>query len=252
MPDRFDLDGKVAIITGASSGIGAAIGVELAGAGASVALVGRNRGRLTAAVESVEGAGGGRAAAVETDLTSDGGPAQIVGETLEVFGRIDVVVHAAGLFKPEPFADTTDDLLDEQWKTNVRAPYRLTQAVLPHLEEGSAIIFISSIAGHVGFLNSSAYCATKGAVELLVKALANELAPRGIRVNAIAPGNVRTPMNEHLLADPDYEQTMVDATPAGRIGEVEDIAPAVLFLASGAAKYVHGASIVVDGGWVAA
>jgi NAD(P)-dependent dehydrogenase (short-subunit alcohol dehydrogenase family) len=110
---------------------------------------------------------------------------------------------------------------------------------------------VSSIAGRVAFPNSAAYCATKGAVELLTKALAVELAPRGIRVNAIAPGNIRTAMNEELLQSKEWEQMYLDGTPYGRVGVVEDVAPLAVFLASDAARYIHGESILVDGGWTA-
>jgi NAD(P)-dependent dehydrogenase (short-subunit alcohol dehydrogenase family) len=153
--------------------------------------------------------------------------------------------------KKAMLTETTDAILDEQWDVNVRAPFRLARTAVGRMPAGSSIIFISSICGHAGFPNSSAYCATKGAVELLVKSLTAELSPRGIRVNAVAPGNVRTSINAHLLADPTYEQQMLDATPAGRIGEVGDIAPAVVFLASESASYIHGSSLLIDGGWIA-
>jgi NAD(P)-dependent dehydrogenase (short-subunit alcohol dehydrogenase family) len=174
-----------------------------------------------------------------------------VDSAIEAFGALDVVVHSAGLFWPKPFEDTSLDDLDAQWLLNVRVPFELSQVALPHLGPGSSILFISSIAGYVGFPNSSAYCATKGAVELLAKALAVELAPGQIRVNVIAPGNVRTPMNEHLLARPEYMEAMLDATPSRRIGEVADIAPFAVFLASDAASFMIGSSVLIDGGWAA-
>ena len=150
-----------------------------------------------------------------------------------------------------PLADAPLEDFDEQWRINVRAPYALTKAALPHLAPESSVIFVSSIAGQVAFTSSAAYCATKGAIEQLTKALAVELAPAQIRVNAIAPGNIRTPMNEELLRDPAYEQMYLDGTPYGRVGLVEDVAPLAVFLASDAARYIHGESILVDGGWAA-
>lgn len=250
MASDFELDGTRAIVTGASSGIGSEVARALGAAGARVALVGRDAARLAQADAAVA-ATGAETATIAVDLTAEEGPAQVVEQAAAALGGIDVLVNAAGVFLPTPFEETTDEILDQQWQVNVRAPYRLTRELLPHLSAGDSVIFISSIAGHVGFPNSSAYCATKGAVELMVKALTMELAPKEIRVNAIAPGNVRTSMNAHLLADEGYMEQMLAATPAGRVGEVDDIAPAVVFLASPASKYVHGASLLVDGGWAA-
>ncbi|SFO51200.1 SDR family NAD(P)-dependent oxidoreductase [Amycolatopsis rubida] len=250
MASAHPLRDRIAVVTGASSGIGAQIARELGSAGARIALVGRDSQRL-AAVAGELTAMGAEAEPIVADLVAASGPQEVVDRTLARFGGIDVLVHAAGVFLPTPFADTTDELLDAQWATNVRAPFRLTRTAAGHLKDGSSVIFVSSICGHVGFPNSSAYCATKGAVELLVKSLTAEFAPQGIRVNAVAPGNVRTSINAHLLADSGYERQMLDSTPAGRVGEVGDIAPAVAFLASPAASYIHGVSLLIDGGWVA-
>lgn len=244
------LRGKTAIVTGASSGIGSEIAREMHAAGARVLLVGRNEERLEDCARSIS-SDGGEVDHLSVDLTGDNAPQLILDHAAKCFGDIDILVNAAGVFTPTPFPDTTDQILDDQWNTNVRAPFRLTRAAVDRMREGSSVIFVSSICGHAGFPNSSAYCATKGAVELLVKSLTAELSPRGIRVNAVAPGNVRTNINAHLLADVDYERRMLESTPAGRIGEVEDIAPAVVFLASPAASYIHGASLLVDGGWIA-
>jgi NAD(P)-dependent dehydrogenase (short-subunit alcohol dehydrogenase family) len=240
------LDGKVAIVTGASSGIGFAIAVAMSEAGAKVVLVGRDEERLGRCAER-----GIEHRVVAVDLISDEAPARIVAEALSAFGAVDSLVHSAGIFWPKPLAQAPLEDFDMQWKVNVRAPYALTQAALPHLKRDSSVIFISSIAGHVAFSNSSAYCATKGAIEILTKALAVELSPAGVRVNAIAPGNIRTPMNEEMLRSKAYEQMYLDGTPYGRIGVPEDIAPLAVFLASDAASYIHGESILVDGGWAA-
>ena len=240
------LDGKVAIVTGASSGIGAATSKALGAAGAKVVLVGRDGPRLADAAAGVP-----EHFLLALDVTGDGAPATIVEHTLSAFGRIDVLVHSAGLFEPGPFDQLDAESLDRQWRTNVRAPLLLTQAALPHLDAGASVVFVSSIAGHVGFQDSTAYCATKGALELATRALALELSPRGIRVNAVAPGNIKTPMNEELRTTTDYEAVCNAATPAGRFGEADEIAATILFLASDAASYVHGASLLVDGGWTA-
>lgn len=249
MTASFRLDGKVVVVTGASSGIGAGAAVAVAEAGGTVVLVGRSPDRLASTAEAV-GAAGGRSTSVAVDLRDDDAPAVVVAAALDAFGRIDVLVNAAGIYRMASIEDTTDAILDEHWHANVRAPYRLTREVVPHLGSGSSIVFISSMSGHVGSPNDSAYCASKGAIELIVKALATELAPRGIRVNAIAPGNVHTPINAELIT-PELEAEIRATTPAGRIGEVDDIAPAVVYLASDASRYVVGASLAIDGGFVA-
>jgi NAD(P)-dependent dehydrogenase (short-subunit alcohol dehydrogenase family) len=242
----FALDGRVAVVTGASSGIGAAIAEALSQSGARVVLTGRDEARLREVAARV-----GDHHVVAADLAEDGAPAAVVDETVRVFGALNVLVHAAGIFWPKPFAEAPLSDFDEQFRVNVRAPYALTQAALPHLRPDGSVIFISSIAGHVGFPSSTAYCATKGAIELMTKSLAMELAPIGVRVNAIAPGNIHTPMNARFFESDDYNRSMIERTPFGRVGVVEDIAPVAVFLASDAARYVHGESILVDGGWAA-
>lgn len=249
--EKTRLDGKTAIVTGASSGIGKGIAEAMAEAGARVVISGRDATRLAETAAVIEQAGG-RSHSVTADLTAPGACAELVRASLDAFGSIDCLVPSAGIFWPKPFEETTLADLDRQWEINVRAPFELSQLALPHLSAGSSIIFISSIAGYVGFPNSTAYCATKGAVELLTKALAVELAPRGIRVNVIAPGNVLTHMNEHLIAKPEYEKAMLDATPSRRIGDVAEIAPFAVLLASDAASFMYGSSVLIDGGWAAA
>ncbi len=240
------LDGKVAVVTGASSGIGLACAVALSEAGAKVVLVGRDRARLEECAARCD-----NHHVVVADLTADDSPARIVDEAIGAFGAVNALLHSAGIFWPKPLVEASLEDFDMQWRVNVRAPYALTKAAVPHMGRDDTVIFVSSIAGQIAFPNSSAYCATKGAVEQLTKALAVELAPQGIRVNAIAPGNIRTPMNEELLEDPEYEQMYLDGTPYGRVGVVEDVAPLAVFLVSDAARYIHGESILVDGGWAA-
>jgi len=250
MSMRIDLEGKVALVTGASSGIGAAIARALGDAGADLTLVGRHRERLESVASDIR-ALGVRAMTVECDLDEDAAPSRVVDEAVGRLGRIDAVVHCAGLFLTGP-ADQSAESFDRQWRTNVRAPFHLTVAALPELRRRrGAVVFLSSIAGRIGFPDSTAYCATKGAIELLTKSLAMEEAPNGVRVNAIAPGNVETPMNAHLMADPSYLQDMLDATPLGRNGQVDDIAPLAVLLVSDQGSYITGESVVVDGGWTA-
>jgi len=244
------LDDQVAVVTGASSGIGAHIAQTMAQAGARVVLVGRDLARLESGRDAIA-AEGGEAHAVRADLEHPEAAQSIVDGALAAYGRIDTLVHCAGIFLVAPI-DESLDLLDRQWPVNVAAPFRLTVLALPELRRTrGSVIFFSSVAGRIGFPGAAAYCATKGAIELLTRALAVEEAPNGVRINAIAPGNVETPMNAHLMADPDYYQAMIEATPMGRNGRVEDIAPIAVLLASGSAGYVTGESVLVDGGWAA-
>lgn len=239
---------RTVVVTGASSGIGHAIVKEMAQEGAQLVLVGRDKRRLHDVADAVSA----HAIAVEIvadDLLDAGAPARIIAAATAGGRRVDVLVHSAGVFEPAPIAETTPESLDRQWMVNVRAPYMLTRAALPHMDPGSSVIFLSSLAGHVGFHDSSAYCATKGAVDMVVRSLAIELAPRGVRINAVAPGIVRTPMNEAQFEAPGYERTIIDRTPARRVGRPSDIAPAVRFLASAAAEFIHGEIVRVDGGW---
>lgn len=247
----LDLGGKIAVVTGASSGIGRAIAEALAEAGANLVLVGRNRERLAGTVAAVA-ARGAEVAVVEAELTDTDAPQQIVEAAVKRCGGVNILVNCAGIFEPMPFETQPLDSFDRQMATNVRAPFALTQAALPYLKPAGAVVNISSIAGYKGFPQSAAYCASKGAVELMTRALAAELGPMGVRVNCIAPGNIRTPMNQgQFEASREYEKSLEDRTPLGRIGETEDIAAAVVYLCSPAAKFVSGASWLVDGGWAA-
>jgi NAD(P)-dependent dehydrogenase (short-subunit alcohol dehydrogenase family) len=231
--------------------MGAEIAREMAREGANLTIVGRDEDRLKETERDVAEAGA-KCTSVLIDIRDEDASSQIVNAAIEAFGRINVVVHCAGIFEPVPFDEATLESLDRQWEVNVRAPFAITQAALPHMGPGSSVIVITSLAGKVGFPQSTAYCATKGAQELFVRSLATELAPRKIRVNAVAPGNIHTLMNKQTYADdPAYMQRLIDRTPAKRIGNVDDIAPAVVFLASDGARFIYGTTLAVDGGWTA-
>ena len=252
MKNTFDLTGKSVLITGASSGMGEEAARALAAAGAEVTIVGRNEERLEANRKTIDEAGG-TAHAVVQDLTEDGGPARIVDEAVKAMGGIDVLVNVAGIMELGSFQDHTPEMFDRMFGTNVRAPFLVTQAALPHLKKSSgALIFFSSIAAHMAFPDSTVYSATKGAIEGLVRQLTVELGPQGIRVNAVSPGEIVTPMNDDFYEQyPEFMDEAKDFTPAGRLGYPDDVAPTIVYLASDAAKFVYGVSIVIDGGQVA-
>jgi NAD(P)-dependent dehydrogenase (short-subunit alcohol dehydrogenase family) len=214
--------------------------------GAKVVLVGRDIDRLNQAAEQVNSAGG-TAHPAPFDLAAENAAEELVAASLEQYGRIDVLVHNAGVFDFLPFDHTPVESLDRQWATNVRMPFRLTQAALPHLGEGSAVVFVGSAVTQVGIPNTAAYTATKGAIESMARALAVELAPRGIRINTVSPGMARTQMTARL-EDPELNRAAIAATPAGFIGDPQDIANAVVYFASDASRYSLGATLVVDGG----
>lgn len=247
---QFDLSTKTAIVTGASSGMGAEIARQMAAAGARIFAVGRNQERLESVAAEIQNLGG-ECHAFSADLTNEGAPQSIISGALKAFDSFNIIVSNAGIHEYGPFASFPLESFDRQWLTHVRAPFEMIQLALPQLRNGGIVIFNSSIAGHRSFPESVAYCATKGAVELMVKAMTAELAGEGIRFNAFAPGEIATPMSRELHKDPEFVEFAVESTPFGRIGQPADVAPTVVFLASDAAEFVHGVSIPVDGGWLA-
>ena len=249
------LQGKTALVTGASRGIGRAIALALAEAGAHILV---HYGRSTKDADSLVAgirSKGGRANAISADLGTPDGAIQLAKEVSSIVGeRLDVLVSNAGISKSATFKDHTVADFDNLFATNVRSPFFLVQQLLPVLGEGSNIIVISSLGAHAvvgkpALDNSSilAYASTKGALETLVKNWAAILGPRGIRVNAVAPGVIDTDMSNFTKTEAGRE-AILGMQALKRIGKPEDVADVVAFLASDAARWITGASIPVDGG----
>lgn len=242
---------QVAIVTGASSGIGFGTAVKLAGAGMAVLGTGRDEDRLQqwAAAAREAGADADRIATVAVDLTADDGPARVVAAALERWQRIDFLVNNAGVGSPKPLHETDDDALDYFLGLMLRAPFRLARDVIPHLSEGSGIVNVTSTFAVVGGLRGGAYSAAKGGLSSLTSHIACQYGPLGIRCNNVAPGVTVTPMVETRLTDERFRKINTEMTPYPRLGRVEDVASTIAFLCSPGAAFINGQTIVVDGGW---
>jgi 3-oxoacyl-[acyl-carrier protein] reductase len=240
------LQGQTALVTGASRGIGRAIALHLAKAGAEVIVHYHNN---RAAAESVAGELGGPARLVQGDLRSPREIDALVKTLADV--RLDVLVNNAALWGGTPLGSTSLETLEAMLDANVKGVFWLTQAVLPLLREGSRIVNISSLAGRIGRAGGrSLYGATKAAVDAFTRNWALELAPRKIRVNAVAPGYIDTDMTAGYFSDPKVLQHAVDRQPFGRLGHADEVADVVLFLCSPASNWITGESLNVSGGFV--
>lgn len=248
--DLFRLDGKVALVTGASRGLGAAMAIALAQAGADVALHASEKQPCDTATEIAKI--GRRAHLLTADLQRRTAADRLVGETLGVLGRIDILVNNAGIIRRHAAVDHSDDDWDAVLEVNLSSVFRLSRETGRHmLARGSGkIINVASMLSFQGGVTVPGYAASKGAIVQLTKALANEWAPHGINVNAIAPGYMATDNTEALRQDPVRERQITDRIPAGRWGAPADLAGAAIFLASHASDYVNGHVLVVDGGWL--
>jgi len=241
-----DLEGRVAAVTGAGSGIGRTLAIALAAAGADVLAVGRRPEPLDETCALAEAAGG-RVLSAPADVTRPGAFAA----ALDSLPRLDVLVTAAGTVVRRPALELTEDDWDLVVEVNLKATFFCAQAAARRMPTGGSIVTITSLAQSVGIPTLAAYGASKGGVAALTAALATEWAPLRIRVNAVAPGRIRTPLTAQLLADPAVGASIDDRIPLGRPGEPDELAGAVLFLASSASSYVTGQTVVVDGGWLA-
>jgi len=244
------LDGRNALVTGAGRGIGVALASALAEAGAKVWLAARTEAEVTALALAIN-ASGGRAEALAIDLTQT----TQVEAALATLPPFDILVNNAGANRPKPMREVSTDDFDAVFGINVRAAYFVAKSVATRLvaeRRGGSIINISSQMGHVGAANRTLYCASKHALEGLTKAMAVELAPAGIRVNAIAPTFIETSMTKPFFeADPAFAAQVIAKIKLGRLARPEDLMGAVVFLASDASSMVTGASLLIDGGWTA-
>jgi 2-dehydro-3-deoxy-D-gluconate 5-dehydrogenase len=247
--DLFRVDKKVALVTGASTGIGQASAVALAQAGADVVLI-ANKRSLKETEDMIKEAGG-KSISLKVNLELPEVAEYITRYVLETFGRIDILVNNAGITHRGPALETVDKDLDRLININVKSLFNLCKEAARHMKEngGGKIINISSIYAVRGGANASVYTATKGAVVSLTQALAVEWGPNHINVNAILPGPTITNLTEPNRNNPQTNQMIIDRTPNGRWGVPQDIAAAVVYLASKAADHVQGASIPIDGGF---
>ena len=246
----IDLSGRVAIVTGASRGIGRAIAVALAGAGADVALGARTASDLDETAEAVR-ALGRQAIAVPTDVTVAADVERLVERTVAELGGLDVLINNSGIGEPHTALDTTEEVWDRHLDVNAKGTFLCCRAAARHMLARGAgkIVNVTSIFALKGVPNYAAYSASKAAVVGLTRALAIEWAPGGVQVNALAPGYVATDINAEARADPDRLAGLVRAVPARRIAEPDEIGPLVVYLASLASDYVTGAVLTFDGGW---
>jgi len=245
-----DLKGKVAVVTGASKGIGAEIARALAAQGASVVVNYASAKDGADKVVADISKSGGKAIAVKADVAKSAEVKQLFAETKKAYGRVDVLVNNAGVYKFLPLEDNTEDEFHREFNINVLGTLLATQEAAKHFgPNGGSVINLSSVASDKGLPGSSIYSATKGAVDSLTRVLATELGPRKIRVNAIRPGGVETEGVHAIgIIGSDFEKQMVAETPLGRIGQPDDIASVAVFLASDASKWLTGEKLTASGG----
>jgi NAD(P)-dependent dehydrogenase (short-subunit alcohol dehydrogenase family) len=249
LSELFSLDGRVAVVTGGSSGIGRAIAAALAGAGASVVVVARKKTGLTATVDALT-ASGCRAAWVSADLSARDGIRAAAEQAAAVFGEPDILVNSAGINLRPPMGEVDDGVWDATMAVNLEAPFLLGQRFGPGMAERGfgRIIHITSQQAHRAFVHSGAYGVSKGALESLARSQAEAWSPHGVTCNTLVPGFVMTPLNARLSSDPQKVAELSARTMIGRNGVAEDFAGAAVFLASRASAYITGQAIFVDGG----
>jgi 3-oxoacyl-[acyl-carrier protein] reductase len=244
------LEGKVALVTGASKGIGAGVAKALAAEGAAVVVnYASSKAAAEAVVEAISKAGG-RAVAVQGDMAKAGTAEAVVAEALKAFGRLDVLVNNAGVYEMRPLAAVDEEHYRRIFDINVLGLILATKAAAPHLGEGSSVINISSIVSTMNPPTSTVYSASKAAVDAITGVLSKELGPRGVRVNAIRPGVIETPGTHEIgfVGGTDFEKYVVSQTPLGRIGQPDDVGAIAVFLASDDSRWLSGEKLLASGG----
>lgn len=251
--DKFSLKGRVALVTGASRGLGEGMALALAEAGADVALVARTKSSLEETAASVEKAGS-RGFVIQADLSLSGEPDRVVRETVKQFRRVDILLNAAGTQVRKPLFEMTEQDYDYLMSVNLKSMYFLSQAAAKEMSRHGRgkIINIASLTSFIGISNISIYGTSKGGVVSMTRQFAVELAKQNINVNAISPGYFITDLTAALFADPERAKWVLGKIPLGRTGEPADLAGAVVFLASPASDYITGQVLSVDGGWLSA
>ncbi len=248
---NLDLTGKGAVVVGGGGGLGRGVAVALAAAGASVVVVGRDRARLEGACQAAAAVGGSAVPWV-ADITVPGALEPALDTAAGPVGRLDVLVNCAGIQLRKRALDVTPDDWDAMIDTNLKAVFFSCQAAARRMAgAGGSIINLTSLTEFIGIPTLSVYGACKGGVAQMTRALAVEWAASGIRVNAVAPGRIRTPMTAELFEDDEVRESFLRLIPMARLGQASDIGDAAVFLASDASSYITGQTLVVDGGWLA-
>ena len=247
MTDLFDLTGKVAIVTGAARGIGQSIAIELARKGADVVVSDIIPGDDTVnQIKKLKR----KSIYIKTDISKKKEVESLITQTIRQFKKIDILVNNAGIFVPGATLDLSEEAWSKTIDINLKGTFLCSQAALRHMKKGASIINISSVAGIEGSAGGAAYCASKGGIRLLTKALAAEFGAKGIRVNSVHPGLIDTAMTKDFTKDKKVLEGMMSKFLIKRVGKPVDIAGPVVFLASDAASYMTGSEIVADGGWI--